>query len=87
MSRRASQKSKRFDVFDFADEDERIERESAEILGRFKNPKRCRKPPSPLNKYKFLQRCNFLSRFLCVHLNPLVITLFGARESAGDGII
>ncbi|XVE49475.1 hypothetical protein DITRI_Ditri01bG0085200 [Diplodiscus trichospermus] len=72
MSRRASQKSKRFDVFDFADEDERVERESAEILGKFKNPKRCRKPPSPLNKYKFLQCCNFLSRSLSVGLNSLV---------------
>ncbi|XWS68225.1 hypothetical protein CRYUN_Cryun04dG0072600 [Craigia yunnanensis] len=56
MSLRASQMNKRFDVFEFAHKDERVERESAEILGRFKNPKRCRKPPSPLNKYKFLQR-------------------------------
>lgn len=62
MSRRASQKRKRLDVFDFTDEDERIERESAEILGRFKNPKRCRKAASPLNNvYKFLERCNSLS--------------------------
>nr|KJB77564.1 hypothetical protein B456_012G143900 [Gossypium raimondii] len=56
MSWSASQQRKRFDVFDFAAADERVERESAEILGRFKNPKRCRKPPSPLGKYKFLQR-------------------------------
>ncbi|XP_022725960.1 probable ubiquitin-like-specific protease 2A [Durio zibethinus] len=56
MSRKASQKSKLFDIFDFADEDERVERESTEILGRFKKPKRCRKAPFPLNKYKFLQR-------------------------------
>ncbi|GMJ03471.1 Arabidopsis SUMO protease 1, SUMO PROTEASE RELATED TO FERTILITY1 [Hibiscus trionum] len=55
MSWSASQKRKRFDVFDFADEDERVERESAEILGRFKNPKRCRRASSPLYKYKFLQ--------------------------------
>ncbi|XP_022744686.1 probable ubiquitin-like-specific protease 2A isoform X2 [Durio zibethinus] len=55
VSRGASQKSKRFDVFDFADEEERVERESAEILGRFKNPKKCRKTASPLKKYKFLQ--------------------------------
>ncbi|KAA3463559.1 putative ubiquitin-like-specific protease 2A [Gossypium australe] len=56
MSWSASQQRKRFDVFDFAAADERVERESAEILGRFKNPKRCRKSPSPLDKYKFLQR-------------------------------
>ncbi|XVF44852.1 hypothetical protein PTKIN_Ptkin02bG0157100 [Pterospermum kingtungense] len=56
MSRRTSQKRKRFDVFDFTDEDERVERESAEILRKFKNPKRCRNASSPLNKYKFLQR-------------------------------
>ncbi|XVF67282.1 hypothetical protein PTKIN_Ptkin10aG0108300 [Pterospermum kingtungense] len=55
MSRRASQKSKRFDVFDFSNEDERIQMESAKILARFKNPKKCCKSPSPLNKYKFLQ--------------------------------
>ncbi|KAH1040315.1 hypothetical protein J1N35_042058 [Gossypium stocksii] len=56
MSWSASQQRKRFDVFDFAAADERVERESAEILGRFKNPKRCRKPPSPLEKYNFIQR-------------------------------
>ncbi|KAG8500399.1 hypothetical protein CXB51_004270 [Gossypium anomalum] len=56
MSWSASQQRKRLDVFDFAAADERVERESAEILGRFKNPKRCRKPPAPLDKYKFLQR-------------------------------
>lgn len=83
MSWSASQQRKRFDVFDFAAADERVEKESAEILGRFRNPKRCRKPPSPLDKYKFLQRCNSLSRFLPIHFNPSVVTLFGARESAG----
>ncbi|KAK6253321.1 hypothetical protein QUC31_015041 [Theobroma cacao] len=55
MSRGASKRSSRFDVFDFADEDERLERESAEILGRFKNPKKCRNAPSPVNVYTFLQ--------------------------------
>ncbi|XP_039019621.1 probable ubiquitin-like-specific protease 2A isoform X2 [Hibiscus syriacus] len=55
MSWIASPKRKRFDVFDFADDDERVERESAEIAGRFKNPKRCRKASSPIHKYTFLQ--------------------------------
>ncbi|XP_021290650.1 probable ubiquitin-like-specific protease 2A isoform X3 [Herrania umbratica] len=55
MSRRASKRTSRFDVFDFADEDKRVERESAEILGRFKNPKKCRNAPSPFNVYTFRQ--------------------------------
>ncbi|KAL4352969.1 hypothetical protein GQ457_06G003230 [Hibiscus cannabinus] len=55
MSWSASPKRKRFAVFDFADEDERVEWESNEILRRFTNPKRCRRASSPLRKYKFLQ--------------------------------
>ncbi|MBA0739001.1 hypothetical protein Gogos_012306 [Gossypium gossypioides] len=55
MSRRASQRRKRFDVFDFADEDERIEKESAEFLARFKKPKRGSTASPRLNKYNFLQ--------------------------------
>ncbi|XP_038992413.1 probable ubiquitin-like-specific protease 2A [Hibiscus syriacus] len=55
MSWTASPKRKRFDVFDFADEDERVERESAEILERFKNPKGCHKASYPIHKYTFLQ--------------------------------
>ena len=70
MSRGASQRSKRFDVFDFADEDEKVERESMEFLARFKNPKRPRKS-SPVNKYNFLQCCNFLSLSLSLSLFDL----------------
>ncbi|KAH1098842.1 hypothetical protein J1N35_015763 [Gossypium stocksii] len=55
MSRRASQRRKRFDVFDFADEDERVEKESVEFLARFKNPKKGSTASPHLNKYKFLQ--------------------------------
>ncbi|TYI94867.1 hypothetical protein E1A91_D02G235800v1 [Gossypium mustelinum] len=55
MSRRASQRRKRFNVFDFADEDERIEKESAEFLARFKKPKRGSTASPRLNKYNFLQ--------------------------------
>ncbi|XP_040945078.1 probable ubiquitin-like-specific protease 2A isoform X1 [Gossypium hirsutum] len=55
MSRRASQRRKRFNVFDFADEDERIEKESAEFLARFKKPKRGSTASPCLNKYNFLQ--------------------------------
>ncbi|KAL4362506.1 hypothetical protein GQ457_04G003530 [Hibiscus cannabinus] len=55
MSRRASQKRQRFDVFDFTDGDERVEREPAAIPARFKNPNHGRKAISPLNKQDFLQ--------------------------------
>ncbi|KAB2042659.1 hypothetical protein ES319_D02G231200v1 [Gossypium barbadense] len=55
MSRRASQRRKRFNVFNFADEDERIEKESAEFLARFKKPKRGSTASPRLNKYNFLQ--------------------------------
>ncbi|GMI74651.1 hypothetical protein HRI_001134200 [Hibiscus trionum] len=55
MSRRASQKRQRFDVFDFAAEDERVERESAALTSRFKNPNHGRKASAPLSKYDFLQ--------------------------------
>ncbi|KAK8529781.1 hypothetical protein V6N12_060551 [Hibiscus sabdariffa] len=55
MSRRASQKRQRFDVFDFADEDMRVERESAAFPARFKNPNHGRKAFTPLNKQDFLQ--------------------------------
>ncbi|OMO63498.1 Peptidase C48, SUMO/Sentrin/Ubl1 [Corchorus olitorius] len=54
MSRKASERDRRFDVFDYTDEDERVETESAKILGKFKKPK-CARTPSPLDKYKFLQ--------------------------------
>ncbi|MBA0711935.1 hypothetical protein Golax_011065, partial [Gossypium laxum] len=55
MSRRASQRRKRFNVFNFADEDERIEKESAEFLARFKKPKRGSTASPRLNNYNFLQ--------------------------------
>ncbi|MBA0649281.1 hypothetical protein Goklo_016856 [Gossypium klotzschianum] len=55
MSRRASQRRKRFNVFDFADEDERIEKESAEFLARFKKPKKGSTASPRLNKYNFIQ--------------------------------
>ncbi|KAK8616253.1 hypothetical protein V6N13_017811 [Hibiscus sabdariffa] len=55
MSRRASQKRQRFDVFDFADGDERVEREPAAFPARFKNPNHGRKAFPPLNKQDFLQ--------------------------------
>ncbi|OMO85248.1 Peptidase C48, SUMO/Sentrin/Ubl1 [Corchorus capsularis] len=56
MSRKASERDRRLEVFDFTDEDKRVEKESAKILCKFKKPKRCAQTPSPLDKYKFLQR-------------------------------
>ncbi|XP_050260701.1 probable ubiquitin-like-specific protease 2A isoform X3 [Quercus robur] len=54
MSRSSS--GKRFDVFEFAEEDEQVEKASQRFLGMFGNPKKPKpKPPSPLSKYTFLQ--------------------------------
>ncbi|KAK7858233.1 putative ubiquitin-like-specific protease 2a [Quercus suber] len=54
MSRSSS--GKRFDVFEFAEEDERVEKASQRFLGMFGKPKKPKpKPPSPLSKYTFLQ--------------------------------
>lgn len=60
MSRSSS--GKRFDVFEFAEEDEQVEKASQRFLGMFGNPKKPNpkpkpKPPSPLSKYTFLQCC------------------------------
>ena len=56
MSRSSS--GKRFDVFEFAEEDEQVEKASQRFLGMFGNPKKPKpKPPSPLSKYTFLQCC------------------------------
>ncbi|KAL4614937.1 hypothetical protein ACB092_07G089000 [Castanea dentata] len=56
MSRSSS--GKRFDVFEFAEEDEQVEKASQRFLGMFGNPKKPKpkpNPPSPLSKYTFLQ--------------------------------
>ncbi|KAM3742484.1 hypothetical protein ACB098_07G071500 [Castanea mollissima] len=55
MSRSSS--GKRFDVFEFAEEDEQVEKASQRFLGMFGNPKKPKpkpNPPSPLSTYTFL---------------------------------
>lgn len=49
---RPSSSAKRFDVFEFTEEDERVEKASRKFLDMFGNPK---SQPSPLTKYTFLQ--------------------------------
>ncbi|CAL0300824.1 unnamed protein product [Lupinus luteus] len=52
MTRHSSSSSKRkYDVFEFNEEDERVEKTSQEILGKFSNPS----TKAPIAKYHFLQ--------------------------------
>lgn len=54
-------KKKKYQVFDFNDEDERVEKISKKFLGKF-SPKN--NHTSPVDKYKFLQCCQSLSLLL-----------------------
>ena len=53
-----SSSRKKFDVFEFNDEDARVQKISEKILGKFRNPKKERK--SPIDRYKFLEVCKSL---------------------------
>ncbi|KAJ9174962.1 hypothetical protein P3X46_013554 [Hevea brasiliensis] len=47
--------AKRSSVFDFSEDDERVEKASEKFLGKFAKPKRKRDLTSPIIKYKFLE--------------------------------
>ncbi|KAL5855045.1 hypothetical protein ACOSQ4_004847 [Xanthoceras sorbifolium] len=46
---------KRFQVFDFNEDDERVENTSAKLLGKYGIPKRKHRKLTPINKYTFLE--------------------------------
>ncbi|KAJ7968305.1 putative Sentrin/sumo-specific protease [Quillaja saponaria] len=47
---------KKFDVFEFNEDDEHVEKASVRLLDKFGNPKKgCNSRKSPVNKYKFLE--------------------------------
>lgn len=48
----SSSSTNKFDVFEFNEQEEKIEKASQRLLGKFKNPS-----TSPISKYQFLQVC------------------------------
>jgi hypothetical protein len=75
--------SQKFSVFEFDEEEEKVEKESARFVGKFRIQKRRRNgnnkddDTSPRTKYKSLQCCKFIFLFsLCFFFSKFVFLFF-----------